>query len=177
LHELKEQPQAAMFAALPGLARLVGPIEVAGPVKVRPVDLYATRDYLQPGVALVGDAFASTCPAAGTGADKVFTDVERLCNVHIPRWMASKGMGLEKIASFYADPVKRACDRFSLQKAFSARSVSTDEALPWAAWRWARFSAWTAMGTARRMTQRIRPRPQPVLATAPAGERRSAHRS
>jgi 2-polyprenyl-6-methoxyphenol hydroxylase-like FAD-dependent oxidoreductase len=175
LQELKQHPLAAMFAALPGLERLLGPAEVAGPVKMRPVDLYVTRGHVQPGVVLVGDAFASTCPAAGTGADKVFTDVERLCNVHIPRWMASAGMDAEKIAAFYADPVKRACDRFSYEKAFSARSVSTDEHLPWAARRWARFSAWTAMGTARRAMQRIRP--QPMTPAALDGERRSAHRS
>ena len=141
LQELKERPESAVFAALPGLRRVLGPIEVPGPVKIRPADLYVTRDPLKPGVVLVGDAFASTCPAAGTGADKVFTDVERLCNVHVPRWMASRGMGTEKIARFYADPAKLACDRFSLDKAFRARSVSTDERLPWAARRWARVIA------------------------------------
>lgn len=176
LQQLRQQPDAAIFSALPGLARLVGPVEVGGPVKVRPADLYVTRDAIKPGVVLVGDAFASTCPAAGTGADKVFTDVERLCNAHVPRWMATSGMGAEKIASFYADPVKQACDRFSLQKAFRARSVSTDERLPWAAWRWARFSAWAALGTARRAMRRIPVRARPGAA-ALAAEHRSAHRS
>ena len=60
----------------------------------------------QAGVVLVGDAFATSCPAAGTGTGKVFTDVERLCNVHIPRWLATPGMGADKIAAFYDDPVK-----------------------------------------------------------------------
>jgi 2-polyprenyl-6-methoxyphenol hydroxylase-like FAD-dependent oxidoreductase len=39
---------------------------------------------VQPGLVLVGDAFSTSCRAAGTGCDKVFTDVERLCNVYIP---------------------------------------------------------------------------------------------
>ena len=88
-------------------------------------------------------------PGDRHGADKVFTDVERLCNVHLPRWMATPGMGTEKIGEFYADPVKVACDRHSLDKAFSARSVSIDEGLTWRAGRWARFAGHLAIGTAR----------------------------
>jgi 2-polyprenyl-6-methoxyphenol hydroxylase-like FAD-dependent oxidoreductase len=155
LQELRQRPEPAMFDAMPDLAHVLGDVEVVGPVRVRPADLYVTRGHVQPGVVLVGDAFASSCPAAGTGADKVFTDVERLCNVHVPRWMATPGMGVDKIAQFYADPVKLACDRFSFGKAFSARSVSTDEGLPWAARRWARVIGRVAAGTARRALQRI----------------------
>jgi hypothetical protein len=135
-------------------------------VKIRPADLYVTRNHLQPGVVLVGDAFASTCPAAGTGADKVFTDVERLCNEHIPRWMASAGMGVEKIADFYADPMKLACDRFSLEKAFRARSVSTGEGPRWIAHRWARLGWWASQGMARRAMRRIPPSRRQPQATA-----------
>ena len=43
------------------------------------------------GVVLIGDAFATSCPAAGTGARKVLTDVERLCNVYVPKWLATPG--------------------------------------------------------------------------------------
>jgi 2-polyprenyl-6-methoxyphenol hydroxylase-like FAD-dependent oxidoreductase len=155
LREMKEQPDAALAAAMPGLKQLVGPSTVLGPVKIRPADLYVTRRYLQPGVVLVGDAFASSCPAAGTGTDKVFTDVERLCNIYVPRWMASEGMGTEKMAMFYADPVKMACDRHSLTKAFSARSISVDQGLPWRAQRWARFLGRMAMGAARDAVVRV----------------------
>ena len=88
---------------------------------------------------LVGDAFATSCPAAGTGCNKVFTDVERLCNVHIPRWLASPGMGEEKIAAFYDDAVKVACDAASAAKAYYLRSLSTETGLAWQARRWGRF--------------------------------------
>jgi O-antigen/teichoic acid export membrane protein len=77
----------------------------------------------------------------GTGAGKVFTDVERLCNVHVPRWLASNGMGEDKIASFYDDPVKQAADRHSLTKAYYLRSLSTEAGLVWRARRWVRFVA------------------------------------
>ena len=85
LRELREAPEAALFALMPGLRKLTGNFEVTGQVKIRPVDLYVTQGHQQAGVVLVGDAFATSCPAAGTGCNKVFTDVERLCNVHIPR--------------------------------------------------------------------------------------------
>ena len=75
---------------------------------------------------LVGDAFETTCPVTGTGTDKVFTDVERLCNVHIPAWLATDGMGEDKIAAFYDDPIKQACDEWSSAKAYHFRSVSIE---------------------------------------------------
>jgi 2-polyprenyl-6-methoxyphenol hydroxylase-like FAD-dependent oxidoreductase len=69
--------------------------------KIRPADLYVMKNHVQPGIVLIGDAFATSCPAAGTGTNKVFTDVDRLCNVHIPRWLTSEGVGEEKIAAFF----------------------------------------------------------------------------
>lgn len=156
LRQMRVQPDLAMGTVMPGLRRLIGSTEIVGPVTLRPADLYVTGRQLQPGVVLVGDAFASSCPVTGTGADKVFTDVERLCNVHVPRWMATRGMGVEKIGAFYADPVKVACDRRSFNKAFSARSDSTDEGLPWRARRWARFVGRLAMGTARGALAQVR---------------------
>jgi len=65
---------------------------VSGDVKIRPVDLCANSGYRRAGIVLVGDAFETTCPVSGTGTDKVFTDIERLCNVHIPAWLATYGM-------------------------------------------------------------------------------------
>ena len=92
----------------------------------------------------------SSCPAAGTGARKVLVDVERLCNVHIPRWLATPGMGEAKIAAFYDDPVKQACDALCARKAFALRSYSIDPAPNWAALRWAKFVAHWARGMLRR---------------------------
>ena len=36
----------------------------------------------------------------------IFTDVERLCNVHIPQWLASPGMAQAKIAAFYVEVIR-----------------------------------------------------------------------
>ena len=102
-------------------------------------------------MVLVGDAFSTSCPAAGTGTDKVFTDVERLCNVHIPNWLASDGMGAEKIAAFYDDPVKTACDAWSTAKAYHLRSLTIDNGLKWRAQRWARFLLRLGQGMLRRV--------------------------
>jgi len=111
LRELRHHGDEALFVLLPRLRRLIGAVEVCD-VKIRPVDLYVSKGYRQAGVVLVGDAFATSCPAAGTGCNKVFTDVERLCNIHIPRWLATPGMGEDKINSFYDDSVKVACEQF-----------------------------------------------------------------
>ena len=133
LRELRANPRATRCTPImPGLARIAGPYEVAGTLKIRPADLYVTEGVDKAGVVLVGDAFATSCPAAGTGTGKVFTDVERLCNIYIPRWFASEGMGADKIAAFYDDPVKRAYDAHSAHKAFHLRSLTVDQGLTWA---------------------------------------------
>jgi 2-polyprenyl-6-methoxyphenol hydroxylase-like FAD-dependent oxidoreductase len=151
LRELRRAPAATLDTSLPRLKRITGAFDIQGELKIRPVDLYVNDASHQPGVVLVGDAFATSCPVAGTGCDKVFTDVERLCNVHIPQWLASDGMDAGKIAAFYADPVKRACDEWSAAKAFDFRSVSIATSPYWTAQRWARFMAWSSQGLLRRL--------------------------
>ena len=147
---------------MPGLRKLMGDFAVSGDIIIRPIDLCAVKDYRQAGVVLVGDAFATSCPAAGTGLNKVFTDVERLCNVHVPRWFATPGMGADKIAAFYDDPVKQACDADSAARAFYARSLAIDSGILWQARRWGKFVGQSGRGAARRVQRLL------VDASAPA---------
>ena len=155
LQQMRRAPEATLNAALPRLRRITGEFEVTGDIKVRPADLYVSSGYRQPGVVLVGDAFETTCPVTGTGTDKVFTDVERLCNVHIPAWLSTHGMAETKIAAFYNDPIKTECDAWSIAKAYNFRSVSIDDGLYWRAQRWARFLAWFGEGMLRRLRHRL----------------------
>ncbi len=149
LPEFRRAPEAAMCALMPRLPRMMGKFKVSGPIKIRPADLCTTSGYQQPGIVLVGDAFSTSCPAAGTGTTKVFTDVGRLCNVYIPQWLATEGMDAQKIAQFYDDPEKMACEARCLTKAYHLRSLSIDNGLSWRAQRWARFLGRLAQGTLR----------------------------
>jgi 2-polyprenyl-6-methoxyphenol hydroxylase-like FAD-dependent oxidoreductase len=150
----RQAPEATMRAMMPRLQHMLGEFKVSGPVKIRPADLCATEGYLQPGLVLVGDAFSTSCPAAGTGTTKVFTDVQRLCNVYIPQWLATDGMDAQKMAEFYNDPEKSACEARSLTKAFHLRSLSIENGLSWRAQRWARFIVRLAEGTWRSIRKR-----------------------
>jgi 2-polyprenyl-6-methoxyphenol hydroxylase-like FAD-dependent oxidoreductase len=154
LREFRRAPVETLMAALPRLKRITGPFAVSGDVKIRPVDLCANTGYRRAGIVLVGDAFETTCPVSGTGTDKVFTDVERLCSVHIPEWLATDGMDESKIAAFYDDPVKRACDEWAMEKAYSFRAVSIDPDFYCAIARWARFLTWFGRGLWRRQRER-----------------------
>jgi 2-polyprenyl-6-methoxyphenol hydroxylase-like FAD-dependent oxidoreductase len=156
LKQLRDAPRETLFAMWPGLRPLMGEFTVPEFVKIRPVDLYVTEGYRQPGVVLVGDAFATSCPAAGTGARKVLVDVERLCNVHIPRWLETPGMGEEKIAAFYDDPVKQASDAYSTAKAFGLRWFTLDTSLAGSIRRFTKFALHWGKGTMRRV---LAPRP------------------
>jgi 2-polyprenyl-6-methoxyphenol hydroxylase-like FAD-dependent oxidoreductase len=131
IKEFQKAPEQTLLSALPGLRRFVGQFRVSGEVHIRPVDLYVTDGCRQAGLVLVGDAFSTSCPAAGTGTSKVFTDVERLCNVYIPRWLSSAGMEASKIGDFYEDRVKLASDAASASRAFYVRSLAIDDRLRW----------------------------------------------
>lgn len=155
LQQMKRAPAATLNTAMPRLRRITGEFEVTGDIKVRPADLYVSSGHRQAGVVLVGDAFETTCPVTGTGTDKVFTDVERLCNVHIPAWLATHGMTETKIAAFYDDPIKTECDAWSIEKAYHFRSVSIDDGIYWRVQRWARFMAWFGEGMLRRLGHRV----------------------
>ena len=155
LSQFRQAPEQTMLAMMPGLEGMMGEFKVSSAVKIRPADLCVTENHLQPGIVLVGDAFATSCPAAGTGATKVFTDVERLCNVYIPQWLASDGMDAEKIAAFYGDPEKRDCDARSLDKAYQLRALSIDGGLSWQARRWIRFLARLTQGSLGVIRERL----------------------
>jgi 2-polyprenyl-6-methoxyphenol hydroxylase-like FAD-dependent oxidoreductase len=154
LRQMKTAPREALQALMPGLHKLIGETDVSD-VKIRPVDLVVSTNYRQAGIVLAGDAFATSCPAAGTGCNKVLTDVELLCNYHIPRWLASDGMGADKIAGFYDDPVKVACEAFSRDKALFLRALSTETGALWQARRLMRFVGGVSLGALRRLRARI----------------------
>jgi 2-polyprenyl-6-methoxyphenol hydroxylase-like FAD-dependent oxidoreductase len=167
LQQLRAEPRETLLAALPGLRDIVGSFAVSGPVKIRPADLYVTRGVRQAGIVLVGDAYATSCPAAGTGAGKAFNDVERLCNVHIPSWLATPGIGEDKIAAFYDDPDKADYDAYSMEKAYDLRALSLDGGVLWRTRSWARFLGQLGIWTVRRaMREAVAPR---SLAQTPAG--------
>jgi 2-polyprenyl-6-methoxyphenol hydroxylase-like FAD-dependent oxidoreductase len=153
LKQMRRAPEETLNVSLPRLRRITGDFRITGDIRIRPADLHVSSGHLQPGVVLVGDAFETSCPVSGTGTDKVFTDVERLCNVHIPAWLATDGMDESKIAAFYSDPVKTACDAWSTAKAYNFRSVSIDNGIYWLIQRWARFLGWSAEGMLRRFNR------------------------
>jgi 2-polyprenyl-6-methoxyphenol hydroxylase-like FAD-dependent oxidoreductase len=125
-----------------------------------------TTNVEQAGVVLVGDAFSTSCPTAGTGTGKVFTDVERLCNVHIPRWFKTPGMGVDKIAAFYEDSVREDYHAHSAHKAFHLRALTVEPGVTWAARRWLRYLARLAIGKRREWLARFYKR---ANATRPMG--------
>ena len=166
LKAMRTQPKETLLAMMPALADIVGDFTVDGFVQIRPVDLYVSTGQDQDGIVLVGDAFSTSCPAAGTGARKALNDVERLCNHYVRAWLQTPGMGRQKIAAFYADPVKRACDDFAKDKAFQLKSFSLAPGLAWNLRRWGKFVAQSGRWALREaMKNDVAPaRKAPVLA-------------
>ncbi|GEP11971.1 FAD-dependent oxidoreductase [Methylobacterium gnaphalii] len=131
VQDFRLSPNATLRALMPRLEETFGEVRVNGPVVLRAIDLYRVREHERDGFVVVGDAFATSCPITGTGIDKALTDVDRLRHFHLPRWFETLGMGAEKLASFYADPVKQARDRSALRVSLDARSIKVETSLRW----------------------------------------------
>ena len=149
LSQFRHQPKEALLELIPSLARFTRPFRIDGQVSIRPVDLVRVNAPQRPGILLVGDAYSTSCPAAGTGANKVFTDVQRLCSTYVGPWLKKDSIEAADVAQFYADPVKVQCEAESLQKALWLRRLSTDTSVGWRCWRGARFVAQSALGRLR----------------------------
>jgi 2-polyprenyl-6-methoxyphenol hydroxylase-like FAD-dependent oxidoreductase len=133
VRDMVRAPKQTLLATLPGLARFLGDFQVTSPVRIWTMNLSETRGCEQPGVVVVGDAFQTSSPAAGTGLTRLLTDVERLCFVYAPKWLAAGDAGREKIAEFYADAEKTAMDRMAIARAHHRRRLTLDNGLKWTA--------------------------------------------
>lgn len=129
----RESPADTLAATLPGLRKVLGDFEIVGRVQNWIMDLTVAENCRQDGVVLIGDAYQTSCPAAGTGFSRLLTDVERLCQVHVPDWLATPGMSADKIGRYYDDPLKLAADASALAQAKYRRSLTVDTGLAWRA--------------------------------------------
>ena len=142
------EPDQMLRRYLPMLSRVTGEFRVTGKVESGRVDLYCVNGNPQPGVVLIGDAFQSVCPSTGLGLHKILTDVGAL-SACVPSWLATQGMGADKLADFYNNPHKLAADSVALQRAHNERCVSIDTSVRWQIHRfflhlkW-QLSGWTA---------------------------------
>jgi 2-polyprenyl-6-methoxyphenol hydroxylase-like FAD-dependent oxidoreductase len=129
--ELRQSPKETLLATLPGLPKVLGDFEIVDRVQNWLMDIAVAEDCRKPGVVLIGDAYQTSCPAAGTGVSRLLTDVERLCTVHVPQWLKTSGMPVSKIATFYDDARKQAADASALRLAEYRRSLTVATDLRW----------------------------------------------
>ncbi|MGY4625665.1 FAD-dependent oxidoreductase [Bradyrhizobium sp. USDA 4486] len=131
MRDLRRDTEATLLRLLPGLRPYLGDFHVTDRVRNWVMDLSVVEGHLQDGVVLVGDAFQTNCPAAGTGVARLLVDVERLCTEYAPRWLMTAGMGKEKISEFYSDRDKIAADQQSLKMAHFRQALTSRNDIGW----------------------------------------------
>jgi 2-polyprenyl-6-methoxyphenol hydroxylase-like FAD-dependent oxidoreductase len=131
MRDLRRDTKATLLRLMPGLDRHLGDFRVVDQVQNWVMDLFATEGHLQSGIVLIGDAFQTNCPAAGTGVSRLLVDVERLCTEYVPRWLETDGMGIEKISQFYSDRDKVASDQRSLNMAYFRQALTSNKDIRW----------------------------------------------
>lgn len=131
MREIRREPKSTLLRLMPGLRSHLGDFKVTDQVQNWVMDLANVEGHLQPGIVLIGDAFQTSCPAAGTGVSRLLVDVERLCTVYLPEWLKTDGMGTEKISMFYSDRDKVASDQLAFRMAHFRQALTTEAGMRW----------------------------------------------
>lgn len=153
----RRDPVTELHAAMPGLASFLGTFRTTEPVNNWVMDLSIAENAVQDGVILIGDAFQTSCPAAGTGVTRLLTDIDRLCNVFIPRWLSSPGLGREKLSQFYGDEIKRNVDAMAMSASHFRRSLTVQPGIEWSLRRRHHFLRRRLIGGMGRLIPSIHP--------------------
>lgn len=156
-HNFRRAPKEKLLEVMPGLSRYLGDFTAVDGVQLGIMDLYVVENHLRDGLVVIGDAFQTSCPAAGTGVSRLLVDVDRLCNVHLPRWLETPGIEAAKIARFYDDPVKRGSDARAAHKARHRRAISVETSLRWEARRRQHYLRRRVIGWMRQLKALRRP--------------------
>jgi 2-polyprenyl-6-methoxyphenol hydroxylase-like FAD-dependent oxidoreductase len=131
MREIRREPKATLLRLMPRLRSHLGDFKVIDRVQNWVMDLANVEGHLQPGIVLIGDAFQTSCPAAGTGVSRLLVDVERLCTVYLPEWLKTDGMGTEKISMFYSDRDKIASDQRAFSMAHFRQALTSGAGVRW----------------------------------------------
>jgi hypothetical protein len=108
LRKFRHQPREALFDLIPTLAQFAGPFTIdAGQY---PASRSRAGQRRRPGIALVGDAYSTSRPAAGTRVNKVLTVSSACAPSEVPRGSAKDNRSAADVADFYADQVKVQCE-------------------------------------------------------------------
>lgn len=153
----KLNPKQALLDVMPSLERTIGPFEVIGKVQVRPNSIQRAENVRQQaGVVLIGDAYQSSCPAVGTGIGRILADVEVLSRL-VPLWLATPGMGADKVEQFYNDGAKCRFDAQALRDARHRRALCTQTGWRWKAYRTQHYYRRRTVGIVSRAIRREMP--------------------
>ncbi len=129
IRRFRQTPRETLLEVLPELRNELGEFTITQ-VQCRSSDVAVAENHRRDGIVFVGDAYQTSCPAAGTGIGRLAVDVERL-TVHAARWLKAGDTSAAALRSYYDDPAKRRSDRKAIQKAQFRRALSTNASLPW----------------------------------------------
>jgi len=135
---MAHDPQGALAEVSPEAARALEGLPLVRRCELRGIDLYATEGHKRAGEVLNSDSFHAPCPSPGTGMLRILHDIQRLADVYLPGWLATPGMGADKIAQFYDDSAKRKLDARSLGGSLRGREWATNNGFKWRMLRLAR---------------------------------------
>jgi 2-polyprenyl-6-methoxyphenol hydroxylase-like FAD-dependent oxidoreductase len=131
VQQLRADPLAALARFMPKLAPRLSGVELASAVEMRVTDLYELQTAALDGIVLIGDARRNSCPATGTGLDRVLGDVRLLTRTCIPIWLSVGRIEADDIRLFYDDLGLRTLDQEIARKDRAGRKAALSTAIGW----------------------------------------------
>lgn len=122
VRRLRQDPQRTLMNVFPNLRDELGAFTVDH-LQCCVSELAVVANHRRDGLVFIGDAYQTPCPAAGTGIDRLMTDVQRLTD-HVVRWFRTGDFSATSLASFYQDPIKRQMDAKARKPSVTRRSAA-----------------------------------------------------
>ena len=92
--------------------------------------IHRAENIHQNGIVLIGDADQSFCRAASSGVGWIPSDVATLARL-VTGWLATSGMGADKIETFYAEAAKYRVDATAIHDARRRREPCFNTGWGW----------------------------------------------
>ncbi|HVZ29550.1 MAG TPA: FAD-dependent monooxygenase [Asticcacaulis sp.] len=125
VQRLRHDPLNELLRLMPGLRGKLAQARLTGEAEMRVTDLYTVDASALNGVALIGDARRTSCPASGTGISRIINDVRTLADNYAPERLA--GMA----AMFETDESIRALDDKWHRQSLNGRERAVNTSLGW----------------------------------------------
>jgi len=104
---MRDDPIFSLKASAPTVYDVLRGCVVDGKVEISRNDLRVENRTIAPGVASIGDSYATTDPLCVDGVTRILRDIALLDREYFPRWLSADVVSDEHVGQFNSDPFRK----------------------------------------------------------------------